>query len=69
MYVTKLLIKITSLYFVEDYSTMSEIKFGYGPLYEHGGQLFHGLNRYYVLAGIDILKFISTKYYDQLENT
>ena len=66
MYVVKLLMVITNLYFIEGFSTKLEIRFGYGLLYEHRGQLFHGLNRYYLL-GVDIPKFIFTQYSYQIE--
>ena len=46
-----LLIVISSQTLVEGYSTKSEIKFEYGLLYEHRGQLLHGLNKYYILVG------------------
>ena len=49
---------ITSLYIVEGYSTESEIRFGYGLLYEHRVQLLHGLNRYYLLVEKVIPKLI-----------
>ena len=67
MYAVKLLTVIASLYFVKLYSIKSEIRFGYHLLYEHRGQLFHGLNRFYLLVGIDIPKFILTEYSYQLE--
>ena len=47
-----LLIVIASLTLVEGYSTKSEIRFGYGLLYEHRGQLLHGLNKYHLLVGV-----------------
>ena len=48
---------ISSLYFIEGYSKIYKIRFGYGLLYEHRGQILHGLNRYYLLVGVGILKF------------
>ena len=42
MYMVKLLMVFASLNFVECYSTKSEIRFGYGLLYEHRGQQLHG---------------------------
>ena len=67
MHVVELMMVVAGLYFVEGYSTKSEIRFGYGMLYEHRGQLFHGLNRYYLLVGVDIPKFTFTHYSCQLE--
>ena len=66
MQAVKLLMVITSLYFVESYSTKSEIRFGYGLLYEYRGQLLQGLNRYYLLVGVDIPKFTFSQYSYQL---
>ena len=57
MYIVKLLIVVASLNFVECYSAKSEVRFGYGLLYEHKGQLLHGLNKYHLLVGLDIPKF------------
>ena len=62
-----LLIVIASLTLVEGYSTKSEIRFGYGLLYEHRGQLRHGLNKYHLLVGVEIPKFTFTQYSYQLE--
>ena len=45
MYIVNLMMVITSLTLVECYSTKSEIKFGYGLLYEHRGQQLHGLKK------------------------
>ena len=56
MYIVKLLMIIAGLNFVESFSTKSEIRFGYGLLYEHRGQLLHGLNKYHLLVGVDIPK-------------
>ena len=67
MHVVELLIVIASLYFVDSYSTKSEIRFGYGLFYEHWGQQLHGLNRYYLLVGADIPKFIFIQYSYHLE--
>ena len=67
MYMVMLLMVIASLNFVECYSTKSEIRFGYGLLYEHRGQLLHGLNKYHLLVGVDIPKFTFTQYSSQLE--
>ena len=62
-----LLIVIASLTLVEGYSTKSEIRFGYGLLYEHRGQLLHGLNKYHLLVGVKMPKFTFTQYSYQLE--
>ena len=67
MYMGKLLIVIVSLNFVECYSNKSEIRFGYGSLYEHRGQLFHGLNKYHLLVGVDTPQFTFTQYSYQRE--
>ena len=63
MYVDKLLMVIASLYFVEGYSTKSESRFRHDLLDEHIGQLLHGLNRYYLLVGVDIPQFTFTQYF------
>ena len=42
MYMVTLLIVIVSLPLVDCYSTKSEIRFGYGLLYEYRGQLLNG---------------------------
>ena len=63
----KLLTVIASLNFVECHSTKSEIRFGYGLLYEHRRQLLHGLNKYHLLLGVDIPHFTFTQYSNQLE--
>ena len=52
---------------VECYSTKPEIRFGYGLLYEHRGQLLHGLNKYNLLVGVEMPKFTFTQYSYQLE--
>ena len=62
-----LLIVIASLSLVECYSTKSEIRFGYGLLYEHRGQLLHGINKYHLLVGVEMTKFTFTQYSYQLE--
>ena len=67
MYMITLLIVIASLTLVEYYSTKSEIRFGYGLLYEHRGQLLHGLNKYHLLVGVEMPKFTFTQYPCQLE--
>ena len=67
MYMVKLLVVFASLHFVECYSTKSEIRFGYGLLYEHRGQLLHGLNKYHLLVRVDISKSTFTQYSYQLE--
>ena len=67
MYMISLLIVIASLTLVEGYSTKSEIRFGYGLLYEHRGQLLHGLNKYHLLVGVDLPKFTSTQFSSHLE--
>ena len=58
MYMITLLIVIASLTLVECYSTKSEIRFGYCLLYEHRGQLLHGLNKYHLLVGVEMPKFM-----------
>ena len=68
MCVVKLLMVIASLKFVEGYSTKSEIRFGYGLLYECRRQLLHGLNKYHLLVGLDIPKFTFTQFSYQLEH-
>ena len=67
MYMITLLIVIGSLTLVECYSTKSEIRFGYGLLYERRGQLLHGLNKYHLLVGVEMPKFTFTQYSYQLE--
>ena len=62
-----LLIVIASLTLVAGYSTKSEIRFGYGFLYKHRGQLLHGLNKYHLLVGVEMPKFTFTQYSYQLE--
>ena len=54
MYMITLLIVIASRTLIEGYSTKSEIKFEYGLLYEHRGQLLHGLNKYHLLVGVEM---------------
>ena len=68
MYMTTLLIVIASLTLVEGYSPKSEIRFGYRLLYEHRGQLLHGLNKYHLLVGVDLPKFTSTQFSFHLEH-
>ena len=67
MYMINLLIVIGSLTLVECYSNKSEIRFGYGLLYEHRGQLLHGLNKYHLLVGVEMPKFTFSQYSYQLE--
>ena len=67
MYLVILLMVIVSLNLVECYSTKSEVRFGYGLLYEHRGQLLHGLNKYHLLVGVEIPKFTFTQYSHQIE--
>ena len=67
MYTVTLLMVIASLTFVECYSTKSEIRFGYGLLYEHRGQLLHGLNKYYLLVGVEMPNFTFPQYFYHLE--
>ena len=67
MYMVRLLMVIASLNFVECYSTKSEIRFGYGLLYEHREQLLHRLNKYHLLVGVEIPKFTLNQYSYQLE--
>ena len=55
------MIVIPGLTLVEGYSTKSEIRFGYGLLYEHRGQLLHGLNKYHLLVGVEMPKFTFTQ--------
>ena len=62
MYMVILLMVIASLTLVDCYSTKSEIRYGYGLLYEYRGQLLHGLNKYHLLVGMEIPKFTFTKY-------
>ena len=62
-----LLIVIASLTLVEGYSTKSEIRFKYGLLYEHRGQLLQGLNKYHLLVGVEMPKFTFTFHSYQLE--
>ena len=38
-----------------------------GLLYEHRGQLLHGLNKYHLLVGVEMPKFTFTQYSYQLE--
>ena len=52
---------------VECYSTKSEIRFGYDLLYEHRGQLLHGLNKCHLLVGVEMPKFTFTQYSYQLD--
>ena len=52
MYMINLLVVIASVTTVECYSIKSEIRFGYGLLYEHRRQLLHGLNKYHLLVGV-----------------
>ena len=58
---------IASLTVVKCYSTKSEIRFRYGLLYEHRGQLLHGLNKYHFLVGVEMPQFTFTQYSYQLE--
>ena len=67
MYIAKFLMAIANLNFVGGYSIKSEIRFGYGILYEHRGQLLHGLIKYYLLVGVVIPEFTFTQYAYQLE--
>ena len=60
MYIVTLLIVIASLTLVECYSAKSEIRLGYGLLYEHRGQLLHGLNKCHLLVGVEMSKFTFT---------
>ena len=55
MYMITLLIVIASLTLVEGYSVKSEIRFGYGLLYEHRGQLLHEMNKYHLFVGVETL--------------
>ena len=68
MYMFTLLIVIASLALVKCCSTKSEIRFRYGLLYEHRGQLLHGLNKYYLLVGVEMPKFTFTQCSYQLEH-
>ena len=67
MYMITLLIVVASLTLVDCYSTKSEIRFGYGLLYEHRGELLCGLNKYHLLVGVEIPKFTFTQYSYQLK--
>ena len=67
MYMVNLLMVIASLTLVECYSTKSEIRFGYGLLYKHKGQLLQGLNKYHLSVGMEIPKLTFIKYSYQLE--
>ena len=67
MYMITLLIAFANLTLVECYSTKSEIRFGYGLLFEHRGQLCHGLNKYHILVGVEMPKFTFTQYSYQPE--
>ena len=67
MYVVTLLMVIVSLTLVECYSTKSKIRSGYGLLYEHRGQLLHGLNKYQLLVGVEMPKFTFNQYSYHLE--
>ena len=61
MYMINLLIVIASLTLVESCLTKSELRFGYGLLYEHRGQLLHGLNKYHLLVAVEMSKFTFTQ--------
>ena len=67
MYVVKLLMAITSLYFIEGYSARSELRFLYCLLMRIENSCFMDLNRYYLLVGVDIPKFIFPQNSYQLE--
>ena len=67
MYMVTLLMVIASLTLVECYSTKSEIRFEYGLLHEHRGQLLHGLNKYQLLVEVEMPKSTFTQYSYQLE--
>ena len=67
MYVVTSLMVIASLTLVECYSTKSEIRFGYGLLYEHRGQILHGLNKYHMQVGVEMPNFTLNQYSYQLE--
>ena len=54
MYMVRLLMVSASLTLLDCYLTKSEIRFRYGLLYEHRGQLPHGLNKYHLLVGVEI---------------
>ena len=41
----------------------SEIRFGYGMLFDYHGHLVHGLNRYHLMVGIDIPDVRLAEYY------
>ena len=41
----------------------SEIRFGYGMLYDYHGQVLHGLNRYHLMVGLKIPNFNLADYY------
>ena len=67
MYIVTLLIAIASLTLVECYATKSEIRFDYGLLNEHRGQLLHGINKCHLLVGVEMPKFTFNQYSYQLE--
>ena len=67
MFMVSLLMVIASLTLVECYSTTSEIRFGYGLLYKHKGQLLHGLYKCHLLVGVEMPKFMFTQYSYQLQ--
>ena len=41
----------------------SEIRFGYGMLFDYHGQVLHGLNRYHLMVGLKIPNFNIADYY------
>ena len=63
----RLLMVIAILPLVDYYSAKSEMRFGCCLLYEHRGQLLHGLNKYHLLVGGEIPKFMFTQYSYQVE--
>ena len=67
MYIVTLLMAIANLALIEYYSSKLEIRFGYGLLYEHRGQLLNRLNKYHLLVEVEMPKFTFTQYSYQLE--
>ncbi len=46
----------------------SEIRFGYGMLFDYHGQKLHGLNRYNLMVGLKIPSFDMADYYVPTKN-
>ena len=45
----------------------SEIKFGWGLMFDYHGQVLHGLNRYHLMIGLEIPDLREYEYYSPLE--